>query len=306
MQSTFNPAEYGLTAEGSAENLVKAFKAYESVVKILKADQSTEKSSVSITLTLEENISGLDFIAQLRMEVFAILEDMPNLSAGIFDALGTLKSDVKDFRDWHVSNLNRAGKSVTVKSGSPEADKLRDDAEELQKFVNSLFNVNRMMAESGLVTTPSKEDLPTKTLESGAVVPNMSRLPKRASDNGTSVGRKPQGSTLQFVWSEWQADSDGIIKDHVIVIPAGTSLGDVVYRYVCSASFRTTPKEVFDMLPRETKPDGTKGHLNMIKGQAYELKFPTGYLYVTLPGDVQEETETEESETPESETEESE
>jgi hypothetical protein len=287
---SFNPQDFGITSDVTVANLTHAFTQYEKFVAGLKGE--TVKAEVPKLESEEDQAEADNYIAELRVSLFSLLDSNPILSTVLADSLQAVVKDTKEFRAWFIADSARKGVEV------PQVDGDKESAKAFKELVEMLYGA----AKAFKLELPA--EFKTKTNKAGDVVPNLSRAPY---EKGTAT-KKVGGYTLRYRWfADAIMDSAGDFIADGIEIPAGTFTDEIAMRYVSTPTYRVERSGVFDALPHRENitPTGqTRRHLDMPKdGSSVFVQFDSGVLEAWLPIGTEEEEDQVDEDSTEEETE---
>lgn len=218
--------KYEIPMEVTVTSLESAVWVYNVLVESLTAESTPTaeyESSVRETWGKEETSETFtSTVEAIHALVWNLLSVEPHSSVRLFEEIGSLRSDVKDERDYQVrmfSRLNRPKAAV-----SSEFEDGKADAEALKVFIDGCYTNLKMFG------TEIPSTIKTKTMTDNTVKVVLPRLPNGPREGG---GRKSATHNLRLV-------VDGTKYD----LPVERVLHDVVSSGVNRVTLSDLIKEV--------------------------------------------------------------
>lgn len=263
-------SEYGIEVSQALtpETLITLRGIYEGKVSGLnESKESVEAESDSLLKQMTEVVSTSENIARtseiktdLLGYMFKEIDENPQLSILLVEALQEVKQAVMNERDFQLSKIKRDSKS-TAKSVGEEFGKIKEEAGQIADVIRSLF----VLLKGNLPTTKAfKEAFPIKESATEGFLPVLSKLPRTPGESTAPVGRDSKLRQLRFKWNDEE-------------IPEGTMTSDVVHDYVSDRS------NGFIVDVRALKDAVEKSGQEMFGETEWSLTFPTGKLTGWLP-----------------------
>lgn len=188
--------KYGIPMAGTVESLQAAFYVYEVLVDNLTAETVSTADFESTVRAdwqkVEASEKYTEVWASIQSLVWGLLDSEPQSSVRLYEDLGSLRSDVKDDRDYHVrmfARLNRPKVAVGEEftEGKADAEQIKEYAENMANSLLPMFDPNFDLSKV--------EGIKVKKNKEGKVVLSLSRIPSGPRD---SAGRKSATHNLRL------------------------------------------------------------------------------------------------------------